>query len=106
VSRLLKRLINRLEKKGIEPSIINGFIRDLANTIIVKPSMNLLQVNKQLHLLGWDSVEFGLSHSGVSYRMFLEPRAQKRQKMNQSAMRSILKNSPDLIRLGGFRRKF
>ena len=57
MSRLLKILINRLEKKGIEPSIINGFIRDLANTIIVKPSMNLLQVNKQLHLLGWDSVE-------------------------------------------------
>jgi hypothetical protein len=57
VSRLLKILINRLGKKGIEPNMIYGFIRDLANTIVVKPSMNLLQVNKHLHLLGWDSVE-------------------------------------------------
>jgi len=57
VDKLLKILINRLEKKGIEPSIINGFIRDLANTIVANPSMNLLQVNKHLHLLGWDSVE-------------------------------------------------
>jgi len=57
VDKLLKILINRLEKKGIEPSIINGFIRDLANTIVANTSMNLLQVNKHLHLLGWDSVE-------------------------------------------------
>ena len=57
MDKLLKILINRLEKKGIEPSIINGFIRDLANTIVANPSMNLLQVNKHLHLLGWDSVE-------------------------------------------------
>jgi len=57
VDKLLKILINRLEKKGIEPNMIYGFIRDLANTIVVTPHMNLLQVNKQLHLLGWDSVE-------------------------------------------------
>jgi hypothetical protein len=57
VDKLSKILINRLEKKGIEPNMIYGFIRDLANTIGVNPSMNLLQVNKQLHLLGWDSVE-------------------------------------------------
>ena len=57
MDKLLTILINRLEKKGIEPSIIHGFIRDLSNTIVVNPYMNLLQVNKQLHLLGWDSVE-------------------------------------------------
>ena len=50
-------LIERLEKKGMESGIIHGFIRDLANTIVVNPHMNLLQVNKQLHLLGWDSFE-------------------------------------------------
>jgi hypothetical protein len=57
VDKLLKILINRLEKKGIEPNMIYGFIRDLSNTIGVTPDMSLLQVNKQLHLLGWDSVE-------------------------------------------------
>jgi len=57
VDKLLKILINRLEKKGVEPNMIYGFIRDLANTMVVSPSMNLLQVNKQLHLLGWGSVE-------------------------------------------------
>ena len=37
--------------------MIYGFIRDLANTIVVTTYMNLLQGNKQLHLLGWDSAE-------------------------------------------------
>jgi len=57
MEELIIILIKRLEKKGIEPIMIYSFIRDLANTIVANPYMNLLQVNKQLHLLGWDSVE-------------------------------------------------
>ena len=57
MKRLITILIKRLEKKGIETSIIHRFIRDLANTILSNPHMNLLQVNKRLHLLGWDSFE-------------------------------------------------
>lgn len=57
LNQLTQILIERLEKNGIEPSIIHGFIRDLANTILVNPYMNLLQVNNRLHLLGWDSFE-------------------------------------------------
>jgi len=57
LNQLTQILIGRLEKKGMEPGIIHGFIRDLANTIAVDPHMNLLQVNKQLHLLGWDSFD-------------------------------------------------
>ncbi len=57
MEELIIILINRLEKKGIEPIMIYGFIRDLTNAILVTPHMNLLQVNKQLHLLGWDSFE-------------------------------------------------
>jgi hypothetical protein len=57
MEELIIILIRRLEKRGIEPNMIYSFIRDLANTIVVNPSMNLLQVNKQLHLLGWDSFE-------------------------------------------------
>jgi len=57
MEELIIILIKRLEKRGIEPIMVYGFIRDLANTIVANPSMNLLQVNKQLHLLGWYSVE-------------------------------------------------
>jgi len=41
----------------MEPGIIHGFIRDLANSILPNPHMNLLQVNKRLHSLGWDGFE-------------------------------------------------
>jgi len=57
MEELIIILIKRLEKKGIEPIMIYSFIRDLANNILVNPHMNLLQVNKQLHFLGWDSFE-------------------------------------------------
>jgi len=57
LNQLTQILIERLEKKGMEPSITHGLIRDLANTILVNPHMNLLQINKRLHLLGWDSFQ-------------------------------------------------
>jgi hypothetical protein len=57
LEELIRILIERLEEKRLEPSIVHGFIRDLANTILVNPHMNLLQLNKRLHSLGWDSFE-------------------------------------------------
>ena len=57
MEELIIILIKRLEEKGIEPIMIYGFIRDLTNAILVTPHMNLLQVNKQLNFLGWDSFE-------------------------------------------------
>jgi hypothetical protein len=57
MNQLTQILIAQLEKKGVEPSISHGIIRDLANAILVNPHMNLLQVNERLHLLGWDSFE-------------------------------------------------
>jgi len=57
LNQLTQILVERLEEKGVEPSISHGFIRDLANTILVNPHMNLLQVNKRLQLLGWDGFE-------------------------------------------------
>ena len=41
----------------MEATMIPGFIRDLANTILVNHCMNVLQVNKQLHYLGWDGFD-------------------------------------------------
>ncbi len=57
MNQLTQILIAQLEKKGVEPSISHGIIRDLANAILVNPHMNLLQVNERLHLLGWDTFE-------------------------------------------------
>ena len=57
LNQLTQILIERLKKKGMEPSIIHGFIRDLANTILTNPNITLLQINKRLHLLGWDNFE-------------------------------------------------
>jgi hypothetical protein len=52
-----KDLIRRLEGLGMEACIIPGFIRNLANVILPNSSLSLFQINKQMHLLGWDSVE-------------------------------------------------
>jgi len=57
LSQLTRILLERLEKKDMEASLIPGFIRDLANTLLVNPHISHLQANKQLHLLGWDDVE-------------------------------------------------
>lgn len=57
MNQLTQNLRERLEKQGIEPGVIPGFIRSLANTLFVNPQMNLLQVNNRLHLLGWDNFE-------------------------------------------------
>jgi hypothetical protein len=57
VEQVIRILMKRLEKKGIEPNTIHGFMRDLANTILLSPHVNLLQLNERLHLLGWDRVE-------------------------------------------------
>ena len=37
--------------------MIPSFIRNLANVILINPHMGFLQVNNQLHLLGWDDFE-------------------------------------------------
>jgi hypothetical protein len=50
-------LIKRLENKGISFSIIPCFIKDLANSLVIDPNMNLYQLNKRLHYLGWDDFD-------------------------------------------------
>lgn len=51
---LTQSLMEQLEKKGMDPRMIPGFIRDVANTILVNPQMDLVEVNQRLDLLGWD----------------------------------------------------
>jgi len=50
-------LIRRLAGQGMAPSIIPGFIRSLARSVVVYPHMNLLQINRKLHYLGWQGHE-------------------------------------------------
>jgi hypothetical protein len=50
-------LMHRLEKKGLEKSIIFGFISSLKSCLLDSPNMNLLQINKRLQFLGWNDFE-------------------------------------------------
>ena len=56
-NQLTQILIDRLEKKGMDPNIIPGFMRSLASTVLVSPATNLVQVNDTLQSLGWDEFE-------------------------------------------------
>jgi hypothetical protein len=46
-----------LEKKGISPEIIPGFVRDLETIISLEPCLSLKELNIKLHVLGWDDFE-------------------------------------------------
>jgi hypothetical protein len=51
----LKQLLNdRLQNIGLEQNLIPGFIRCLANSIYLKPNMELYQIRKQLEFMGWN----------------------------------------------------
>jgi hypothetical protein len=52
-----KTLINELKGKGIENNIIPRFIKDLAHSFQIDPSVSLPNVNGRLHFLGWEDVE-------------------------------------------------
>ena len=57
MNSLTQNLIERLEKQGIEPNMVPGFVRSLANAILLNPAMNLPQMNKRLAWLGWGGFE-------------------------------------------------
>ena len=52
-----KDLIHRLEGMGMEAGIIPGFIRNLGNIILLNSSLTLFQINRKMHLLGWDGFD-------------------------------------------------
>ena len=57
LGQLTQILLERLEKKGMDPTLIPGFIRNLGNAILFNPEATLLQASNRLHLLGWDDFE-------------------------------------------------
>ena len=50
-------LIRKLKEKGVEESLIPGFLRILANALMISPSMSAGHLNQRLSYLGWDDVE-------------------------------------------------
>ena len=52
-----KTLINELKGKGIEYQVIPRFIKDVAYSFQIDPSVSLSEVNDRLHFLGWGDVE-------------------------------------------------
>ncbi|MFO7753510.1 MAG: hypothetical protein R6V41_10365 [Desulfobacteraceae bacterium] len=52
-----KAFLCKLKEKGIEESLIPGFLRILANVLMVNPSMSSFQATQRLKYLGWDDVE-------------------------------------------------
>jgi hypothetical protein len=57
MSYLTKAMRAHLDRKGIRPEIIPGFVRDLGNAITIDPYISLKELNIKLHLLGWDDFE-------------------------------------------------
>ncbi len=53
----IENLLQRLQEIGIEPNLIPGFMKDIANSLFLNPDMNYSQVNERLHYLGWNDVE-------------------------------------------------
>ena len=50
-------LINELNGRGLHNSIIPRFIKDVAYSFQIDPSVSLSDVNDRLHFLGWEDVE-------------------------------------------------
>ena len=50
-------LLRRLKKKGLTTVAIPGFIRDVSHNISENRSIELLEINRKLSFLGWDSIE-------------------------------------------------
>jgi hypothetical protein len=55
--RINPTLMRRLEKKGFGADAIPGFIRNVANNISQNRSIGLLEINRKLQFLGWESIE-------------------------------------------------
>jgi hypothetical protein len=57
MTQIKEILLERLQKKGLDPNYIPGFIRSLANSICRDPDMSLTQLNQRLDYLGWNGID-------------------------------------------------
>ncbi len=57
MERILNVMMQRLAKKGITIDTMPAYIRDLANAITSDQVLSLKELNRKMHLLGWDNFE-------------------------------------------------
>jgi len=50
-------LMHRLKDKGLAPTEITLFIRDAARTFADDSRTDLREMNRRLHVLGWDTID-------------------------------------------------
>ena len=50
-------LVHRLEKIGMEKSLIPGFIWSLKSCFVIDPEMSCGQINERLESLGWQDLK-------------------------------------------------
>ncbi len=52
-----QKLVKKLMENGVDPALIPGFIRSLANAFLVNPNMSYCQARKRLKYLGWEDID-------------------------------------------------
>jgi len=57
MEQLIRAVVERLARRGMEVASIPAFIRNVGNTVSAFPSMSLQELNNRLRLLGWDNFE-------------------------------------------------
>jgi hypothetical protein len=57
LNRVTEILIQRLEKKGLKPTAIPRFLRIILLITSGNNDVGQEEMNRQLHLLGWDTFE-------------------------------------------------
>lgn len=57
ISTLKAQLLNRLQQKGVDPHLIPGLLRLLANSLFVHRHTNRYKVSAHLKFLGWEDFE-------------------------------------------------
>ena len=71
-----KALTSELKRKGIKNDIISRFIKDLAYSFQIDPSVSLSEVNDRLHFLGWGEVELDYHTLQLAIASFERDQAQ------------------------------
>ena len=56
-SNLKQTLFHHLELKGMKKDIIPSYIRSMKICLVINPTMNHLQADKELQFLGWNDFE-------------------------------------------------
>ncbi len=54
---LKKILLERLEKKGIEPVLIPGLMKNILATLKDRPDITHEEVSERLHFIGWNDFD-------------------------------------------------